>query len=132
MPSSSSCRRTLSSAGSVVGSTGSTPDRDGEPDRNPTGTVRVGTGHRCRAVNHHEPVHQVSLVTALVIGVIAISGLARRLRFPAPILLVAAGVVVSYLPGVPAIRLDPELVLVVLLPPLLYSAASKSSLIDIR
>ncbi len=43
--------------------------------------------------------HQVSLVTALVIGVIAVSGLARRIRFPAPILLVAAGVVVSYLPG---------------------------------
>jgi CPA1 family monovalent cation:H+ antiporter len=77
-------------------------------------------------------VHPVSLVTALVIGVIAVSGLARRIRFPAPILLVVAGVVVSYLPRMPDFRLQPELVLVVLLPPLLYSAASKSSLIDIR
>ena len=83
-------------------------------------------------LHHHEPVDQVALVTVLVVGVIAVSGLARRLRFPAPLMLVAAGVVVSYLPGTPDFRLDPELVLVVLLPPLLYSAASKSSLIDIR
>jgi monovalent cation/hydrogen antiporter len=76
--------------------------------------------------------HEVGLATALVIGVIAVSGLARRVRFPAPILLVLAGVGVSYLPGVPAFRLEPDLVLVVLLPPLLYSAASKASLIDIK
>jgi CPA1 family monovalent cation:H+ antiporter len=47
-------------------------------------------------------------------------------------LLVAAGVAVSFLPGVPEIRLEPELVLVVLLPPLLYAAAIRTSLLDVR
>ena len=74
----------------------------------------------------------VAAVVALVVGVIAVSAVARFLRFPAPILLVAVGVVVSFLPRVPKVELDPDLVLFVLLPPLLYAAAIRSSLLDIR
>jgi CPA1 family monovalent cation:H+ antiporter len=74
----------------------------------------------------------VVVIVALVVGVVVVSAVARRWRLPAPILLVVAGVVVSFVPGFPEVRLEPELVLVVVLPPLLYAAAIRSSLIDIK
>jgi CPA1 family monovalent cation:H+ antiporter len=74
----------------------------------------------------------VTAVVTLVIGVIVVSAGARRWHLPAPILLVVAGVLVCFIPGVPVIRLEPELVLVVVLPPLLYATAIRSSLIDIK
>jgi CPA1 family monovalent cation:H+ antiporter len=77
-------------------------------------------------------VEPVVVVVALVVGVVVVSAAARRWRLPAPILLVAAGVAASFVPGMPDIRLEPELVLVVVLPPLLYATAIRSSLIDIK
>src|ERR1700742_5178338 len=60
----------------------------------------------------------------LLLGCVAVfAGLARRLKVPYPILLVIAGLVLSFLPGMPRIGLDPSLVFFVFLPPLLYSAA---------
>ena len=53
-----------------------------------------------------------------------------RLDFPAPLLLIAVGVAASYLPGVPEVHLEPEVVLFGLLPPLLYAAAIQTSLVD--
>jgi CPA1 family monovalent cation:H+ antiporter len=58
-------------------------------------------------------------------GAVAVAAVARRRGWPAPLLLVAAGLLVS--PLVPEVPLDPELVLYVFLPPLLYSAALDSS-----
>ncbi|MGN9777364.1 Na+/H+ antiporter [Micromonospora sp. H33] len=55
------------------------------------------------------------------------AALARRLGVLAPILLVVLGLVLSYLPGFPDVRLNPELVLVGILPPLLYIAALDTS-----
>ncbi|WP_188187394.1 Na+/H+ antiporter [Nonomuraea sp. SYSU D8015] len=63
-------------------------------------------------------------------GAIAVSAVARRRGWPAPLLLVAAGLLVS--PLVPAVPLDPELALYVFLPPLLYSAALDSSYLRLR
>ncbi|HEX2418265.1 MAG TPA: Na+/H+ antiporter, partial [Micromonosporaceae bacterium] len=63
------------------------------------------------------------LATGLVALVVAVSAVARRLGVLAPILLVAAGIAVSFVPGVPAVELDPELVLAGVLPPLLYVTA---------
>jgi monovalent cation/hydrogen antiporter len=59
----------------------------------------------------------------LLVFVAMFGGLARRLRVPYPILLVIAGLLVSFLPGMPRIGLDPNVVFLVFLPPLLYSAA---------
>src|SRR5213592_1944942 len=53
-------------------------------------------------------------------------------RIPYPILLVVGGAAIGFLPGVPDVQLDPDLVLVIVLPPLLYSAAFFSSLRDLR
>lgn len=70
---------------------------------------------------------QLLLVAA---GAIAVAAVARRKGWPAPLLLVAAGLLVS--PLVPAVPLDPELALYVFLPPLLYSAALDSSYLRLR
>ncbi|GAA2435635.1 Na+/H+ antiporter [Streptomyces glaucus] len=68
----------------------------------------------------------------LVAGSAAVAGAARRTPVPAPLLLVAVGLVVSYVPGVPDYTLDPHVVLPLLLPPLLYTAAGDSSYLDLR
>ncbi|GIH92600.1 cation:proton antiporter [Planobispora siamensis] len=75
---------------------------------------------------------QATAVQLLVVPVIAIAvaALARRRGWPAPLLLVVAGLVLS--PLMPAYELDPEIVLLVLLPPLLYSAAIDSSYMRLK
>ena len=71
-------------------------------------------------------------VVFLVVGVVIVNGIAGRIGLPAPILLVVAGVGVSFIPGAPDYQVNPELVLSVLLPPLLFAAAVESSVIAIR
>ncbi|GAB3169368.1 Na+/H+ antiporter [Streptomyces incanus] len=68
----------------------------------------------------------------LVAGSAAISAAARRTPVPAPLLVVAAGLAVSYVPGVPVYTLDPHIVLPLLLPPLLHTAATDSSYLGLR
>lgn len=68
----------------------------------------------------------------LVAGSAAIAAVGRRVPVPAPLLLVAAGLAVSYVPGVPDYTLDPHIVLPLLLPPLLHTAATDSSYLDLR
>jgi CPA1 family monovalent cation:H+ antiporter len=62
-------------------------------------------------------------VAALLAVVGVVAWIARRLSIPAPILLVIAGIALALMPWVPAITLAPDLVLLVLLPPLIYFAA---------
>ncbi|MEJ5944844.1 Na+/H+ antiporter [Pseudokineococcus basanitobsidens] len=64
--------------------------------------------------------------------VVAAELVVRRTGGSAPLLLVLVGVVASYLPFVPSLVLDPELVLVGLLPPLLYSSALQTSIGDLK
>ncbi|MEV0173315.1 Na+/H+ antiporter [Streptomyces sp. NPDC050803] len=68
----------------------------------------------------------------LVAGSAAVAAAARRTPVPAPLLLVAVGLAVSYLPGVPDYTLDPHIVLPLILPPLLHTAATDSSYLDLR
>ncbi|WP_330282307.1 Na+/H+ antiporter [Streptomyces sp. NBC_00588] len=68
----------------------------------------------------------------LVAGSAAVAAAARRTPVPAPLLLVAVGLAVSYLPGVPDYTLDPEIVLPLVLPPLLHKEAVESSYLDLR
>jgi monovalent cation/hydrogen antiporter len=72
---------------------------------------------------------QVLVLLALAL---LVSALARRRGWSAPLLLVLVGLVVSFVPGVPVYELDPELVLLVFLPPLLYAAAWESSYLNLR
>ncbi len=74
----------------------------------------------------------VASMVFLVLGVVAVSRLATALRMPPPVLLVFAGLAVGTLPWVPEIEIEPELVLFVLLPPLLFAAALGSSYVGLR
>jgi Na+/H+ antiporter len=76
--------------------------------------------------------HVVAEIVGLVLVVLGVTSVARRLDLSAPLCLVAVGVLGSYLPGVPDYQLNPEFVLVGLLPPLLYATAIRTSLIDVR
>ncbi|MFB7912782.1 Na+/H+ antiporter [Streptomyces sp. NPDC056061] len=71
-------------------------------------------------------------LVGLVAASAAVAGVARRTPVPAPLLLVAAGLIASYLPGVPTYTLDAHIVLPLLLPPLLHTAAVDSSYLDLR
>ena len=74
---------------------------------------------------------EIALGLLVIVAVVcAGSALGRKLNISVPLLLVLAGVAASFLPFVPHIELNPELVLVGLLPPLLYAAALRTSLFD--
>ncbi len=72
------------------------------------------------------------VVTGVVLVVLAVSAAADRFDVPAPLLLVVVGVVIAFVPLVPDLEISDELVLIGLLPPLLYAAAIRTSLIDFR
>jgi Na+/H+ antiporter len=67
----------------------------------------------------------VQTVLFLVILATVVATFARRLRVPAPSLLVIAGVLVGLLPGVPAVVVTPDVVSLVVLPPLLFAAGEE-------
>jgi CPA1 family monovalent cation:H+ antiporter len=67
------------------------------------------------------------LVIALLFVVSMLAMLSSRLRISYPILLVLAGLGISVIPGIPEIRLDPDVVFIIFLPPLLYSSAWNTS-----
>jgi monovalent cation/hydrogen antiporter len=72
------------------------------------------------------------LIAGLLVSVAGLSALARRLSVPYPIVLVLGGALVGFVPGIPAVKLNPNVVLVVFLPPLVYGAAFFANLGDIR
>ena len=76
--------------------------------------------------------HIAAEIVALVVAVLAVTAVARRVDLSAPLCLFVVGVGLSYVPGIPDYHLSPEVVLVGLLPPLLYSAAIQTSLVDYR
>ena len=64
-----------------------------------------------------------ALVVAIVLVVILVSRVTAPFGVPTPLALLVVGAVLSFVPGVPEVRLSSELVLYGLLPPLLYAAA---------
>jgi CPA1 family monovalent cation:H+ antiporter len=71
-------------------------------------------------------------LVALVIAVGLVAGLCDRFGWPTPLVLVVVGAAASFLPQVPDVRPDPDLVLNALLPPLLYATTARTSLFDFR
>lgn len=72
------------------------------------------------------------VVIGLLVAVAGLSALARRRSLPYPIVLVLGGALLGFVPGLPEVRLDPEVVLVVFLPPLLYGSSSFANVNDFR
>lgn len=76
--------------------------------------------------------NQVETVVALLIVVAALAIAAKRIALPYPVLLVVAGLALGFVPGLPPLKLNPEMVLLFVLPPLLYPAALFTSWRDFR
>jgi monovalent cation/hydrogen antiporter len=82
---------------------------------------------------HGGGVHAVELVfLSLLTFVVVFGALARKLKLPYPIVLVVAGLLLSFLPRVPKVTLNPDVIFLIVLPPLLYSAAWVTSWRDFR
>jgi CPA1 family monovalent cation:H+ antiporter len=74
----------------------------------------------------------VVTVIGLLAAVIALAALARRIGVAYPVMLVVGGLALSFIPRLPSIALDPDVVFFVFLPPLLFSAGYSTSLRDFR
>src|SRR5213080_4679083 len=74
----------------------------------------------------------VEIVLALVVLATVVATFAHRLRVPPPSLLVVAGVLAGLLPAVPDIRVSPDIVSLVVLPPLLFAAGEELPWRDLR
>jgi CPA1 family monovalent cation:H+ antiporter len=80
------------------------------------------------AFSTHDELQLLGLLVALAV----LLGAVAVLRVPYPILLVLGGLALGFVPGLPRLALPPDLVLIAILPPLLYSAAFFTSLRDLR
>lgn len=76
--------------------------------------------------------HGVELILILLAIVTVLAAIAERTFIPYPIFLVLGGLILSLIPGVPSIELDPEVVFVIFLPPILFAAGYSTSWRDFR
>src|SRR6266436_3267107 len=76
--------------------------------------------------------NQAEIICTLLIAVAALAMLAKKVALPYPVLLVIGGLALGFVPGLPAVKLEPDLVFLFLLPPLLYPAALFTSWRDSR
>jgi CPA1 family monovalent cation:H+ antiporter len=77
-------------------------------------------------------IETIQIAVLLLVVVAAVAFAARRLRVPPAILLVIVGVVLALVPGLPHVELAPEMVLLLVLPPLIYSAGVAMSWREFR
>ena len=78
-------------------------------------------------------IHSVELIFLLLLLFVAgLAALAKRFKTPYPIILVIGGLILSFFPRAPHIALNPDLVFLVILPPLLFSSAFTTSWRDFR
>ena len=67
------------------------------------------------------------LLIGLLFGTVLAAGLGERIRLPYPVLMLIFSALVAFLPVIPEVHINPELILPLFLPPLLYAAAQRSS-----
>lgn len=60
---------------------------------------------------------------SLIVAIVLLIMLANKVKIAYPVLLVLAGLAISFIPGIPAVHINPELIFIIFLPPLLYEAA---------
>ena len=74
----------------------------------------------------------IQILVALLAVIAAVAWIAKKLSVPPAILLVITGVALALVPGLPTVDLAPEFVLLVVLPPVIYSAAVAMSWREFR
>lgn len=70
---------------------------------------------------------QLTLLLALFVATVFLAPVASRLKLPYPVVLLVAGLAVAFVPGLPAPSIAPDLILPLVLPPLLFAAARRTS-----
>src|SRR5438309_1354402 len=79
-----------------------------------------------------EALHQLEIIIVLLAVVFALTSVARKVLIPYPIILVIGGLVLGMVPGLPTVTLNPDLIFLVFLPPILWAAAYFTSLREFR
>jgi len=79
-----------------------------------------------------EALHQLEIIIVLLAVVLALTSVARKVLIPYPIILVIGGLVLGVVPGLPTVTLNPDLIFLVFLPPILWAAAYFTSLREFR
>jgi len=77
-------------------------------------------------------VHDVESILVLLLAAALLVRLADLGKIPVPIVLVLGGLAIAFVPGLPDVELDPDTIFLVFLPPLVYSAAWRSSPLELR
>lgn len=75
---------------------------------------------------------QLPLILALIAAIVLIEMLAARLKIAYPVLLVLAGLCISFIPALPKVHVDPNMIFFIFLPPLLFEAAWSISLKEMK
>lgn len=71
--------------------------------------------------------HQLVLIIALILAICLLIMVSQRVKVAYPIMLVLGGVAMSFIPGMPRFNINPDLIFLVFLPPILYDAAMNNS-----
>jgi CPA1 family monovalent cation:H+ antiporter len=74
-----------------------------------------------------EGIGPLAVVVGLMLATVLLVGVGERIRRPYPVLVLLLGVVMALVPGIPELRINPDLILPIFLPPLIYAAAQRSS-----
>ena len=104
--------------------------REGQPSP-ADGRTQAGR----RPVHYTGPMegfYSLDTLVLLLVAVLVFTALARRILIPDPIFLVLGGLALSFVPRLPVVPLDPDIVFLIFLPPILWSAAYFTSLRDFR
>lgn len=78
------------------------------------------------------PVHDVESILVLLLAAVLLVRLADFGKIPAPIVLVLGGLAIAFVPGLPRVELDPDVIFLVFLPPLVYAAGWRTSPLELR
>src|SRR6204780_2011469 len=90
-------------------------------------------GNRCGAAQRRpKMIATIQILVLLLIAIAAVAIVAVRINIPSSILLVITGVALALLPGLPAVRIAPDVVLLLVLPPVIYSSAVAMSWREFR
>lgn len=74
----------------------------------------------------------LEIILALLAVIACLAPLADKLKIPFPVVLVTVGLLIGFIPGLPPLKLDPHIVFLIFLPPLLYEAAVNTSWHDLK
>ncbi len=96
------------------------------------GTNRLGAPIASATSGQSDAARTIAIVLVLLIAATALAVIARRLAVPYPVLLVLGGLALGFIPGLPAVELEPDAVFLLFLPPILFGAGYFTSIRDLR